>query len=141
VANHKMAVKRVTITAGLGSFLIAQALHQSVPHQTVAPTQSEADMQNTTTNRRPGTLETVASAFLLLAGIIVMIGSGDAFATLIAAVVILTVVWGMIREIEHHVRSRAELAPVIHLRRALTGQPDLEKTSAHASWRGTTAAA
>jgi hypothetical protein len=141
VATREMAVKRVTITARMGSFLIAQVLHKSVPHQTVAPTQSEVDMQNTMTNRRPGTLETVASAFLLLAGIIVMIGSGDAFATLVAAVVILAMVWGMIREIAHHVRSRTQLAPVIHLRPALTGQPGLEKTSARASWRGTTAAA
>ncbi len=98
-------------------------------------------MQSTTINRSMGTYETVASAFLLLAGIVVMIASGDAFAMLVATVVILTVGWGMIRQIEHRVRSRAALAPVIHLRPALIGQRHLEKTSAHPSWRGRSVAA
>lgn len=98
-------------------------------------------MQTATTNRRFGTYETAGSAFLLLAAIVVMIASGDAFAMLVAAVVILTVVWGMIREIEDRVRSRAGLAPVLHLRPALTGQRDLAKTSVHDAWRGPAAAA
>jgi hypothetical protein len=97
-------------------------------------------MQHTTTNRHPGTRDSVAGAFLLLAGIIVMIVSGDALALLIAAVVIVTLVWAMIREIEHRVRNRAELARVTHLRPASTGQRELKRTPAHASWHGPSAA-
>ena len=74
-------------------------------------------MQHTTTNRHPGTHNTVAAAFWLLAAIIVMIASGDALALLIAAVVIVTFVWGIIREIGHRVRNGAQLASVNHLRR------------------------
>lgn len=94
-----------------------------------------------TINRNSGTRDTVASAFWLLAGIIVLIVSGDAFALLIAAVVVVTLVWGLIREIERRVRHGADLAPVAYLRPASTGQLDLKRTSAHASWRGPSAAA
>ena len=59
---------------------------------------------------------------------------------LIAAVVIVTLVWGMIRGIQHRVRNRAELARVTHLRPASTGQRELKRTPAHASWRGPSAA-
>lgn len=97
-------------------------------------------MQHTTINRPPGTHHSVAAAFWLLAGIVVLIVSGDALAILIAAVVIATLIWGMIREIEHRVRNRGELALVTHLRPASTGQRDPKKTSAHASWRGPRAA-
>ncbi len=98
-------------------------------------------MQHTTTNRRSGTFETVASAFLLLAAIAVMVASGDAFAMLVGALVTLAVVWGMMREIGHHVPRRAEMAPVIHLRPALAGRRDADKASASASWHGPAAAA
>ena len=97
-------------------------------------------MQHTTTNRHPGARASVAGGFLLAAGIVVMIGSADALALLIAAVAIVTLVWGMIREIEHRVRNRAELAPVTHLRPASTARRHLKTTSSHASWRGPSAA-
>jgi hypothetical protein len=121
----------------LGSLPIAQVLLGVAPYETAAPTASEADMQDTTTNRHH---DTAAGAFLLLAGIIVMIASGDALALLIAAVVIVTLVWGMIRAIQHRVRNRAELARVTHLRPASTGQRELKRTPAHASWHGPSAA-
>jgi predicted PurR-regulated permease PerM len=73
-------------------------------------------MQNSTTNRRHETRDSVASAFLLVAGIIVMIASADAFAVLTAAVLIASLVWGSIREIQRRVRNRAALASVTHLR-------------------------
>jgi hypothetical protein len=100
-------------------------------------------MQHTTTNRRSGSYETIASAFLLVAGIVVMIASGDAFVMLVGAVVTLAVVWGMFREIGHHAHlpRSVELAPVIHLRPASSGQRDPQKTAAHASsWHGPAAA-
>ncbi len=100
-------------------------------------------MQRSTTMRHPGNHDTVAAAFWLVAGIIVMIASGDALALLIAAVTIVTLVWRMIRAIEHRVRNRAELAPVTHLRPALTARParpDHKNSSAHGSWRGPRAA-
>jgi Flp pilus assembly protein TadB len=124
----------------LGSLPIAQVLLDVPPYETVVPTASEADMQHTATNRHHGTRDSVAAAFLLLAGIIVMIASGDALALLIAAVVIVTLVWGMIRGIQDRVRNRAELARVTHLRPASTGQRELKRTPAHASWRGPSAA-
>jgi hypothetical protein len=98
-------------------------------------------MHQTTSNRDSGTHDTVAAAFLLLAGIIVLIASGDAFAILVATVVIVTLAWGLIREIEHRVRNGAQLAPVTHLLPASTGRLHLKKTSAHALWRGPGAAA
>ena len=69
-------------------------------------------MQTTTTSPRHGTRDSIASAFLLVAAIIVLIASADALAVLIAAVMIASLVWGLIREIQHRVRNRAELAPV-----------------------------
>ncbi len=97
-------------------------------------------MQHTTTNRHSGTRDSVAGALLLAAGIAVLIASADALAVMIAAVVIVTLVWAAIREIEHRVRNRAELAPVTHLRPTLASHRDLKTTSSHASWRGPTAA-
>jgi Flp pilus assembly protein TadB len=97
-------------------------------------------MQHSTTNRHPGARDSVAEAFLLAAGIAVLIASADALAVLIAAVAIVTVVWGMIRAIGHRVRNRAHLAPVTHLRPALASHRDLKTTSSHASWRGPSAA-
>ena len=97
-------------------------------------------MHHTTTNRHPGT-HNVAAVFWLLAGIIVLIATGDAFALVTVAAVIVTAVWWMIREIEHRVRNhRAEPANVIHLRPASTSQRQPNNTSAHASWRGPSAA-
>lgn len=100
-------------------------------------------MQQTTINRQPET-HNVGAAFWLLAGLIVLLASGDAFAFLTAAAVIVTAAWWMIREIEHRIRKTATRLPtVLELRPALTGQPlsgqrDLEKTPA--AWRGPRAA-
>jgi hypothetical protein len=97
-------------------------------------------MQHTTTNRHPGT-HNVAAAFWLLAGIIVLITSGDAIALLTAAAVIVTAVWWTVREIQHRVRNHHAVLPaVIHLRPASTSQRHPKNTSAHASWRGPNAA-
>jgi hypothetical protein len=97
-------------------------------------------MRQTTISGHPNTHHPIGEMVLLLAGIIVLIAFGDAFALVIAAAVIATLVWGMIREIEHRVRNRRELAPVTQLRPALAGQRDLKKTAAHASRRGPSAA-
>lgn len=51
-------------------------------------------MQHTTVNQRHETRDSVASAFLLVAGILVMIASADALAVLIGAVLIVSLVWG-----------------------------------------------
>ncbi|BBZ38712.1 hypothetical protein [Mycobacterium conspicuum] len=79
-------------------------------------------MQHTTVNQRHETRDSVASAFLLVAGILVMIASADALAVLIGAVLIVSLVWGLIREIRHRVRHRAALASVTHLPTASTGR-------------------
>jgi hypothetical protein len=97
-------------------------------------------MQQTTINRHPGIHDTVTGAFWLLAGVIVLIVSGDAFAVLIAAIVIVTTIWWTIREIEHRIRNRAPLATVIHLRPASTSQREPKNTPTHASRRGPSAA-
>jgi hypothetical protein len=114
----------------LGSLPIARVLPCMATNQKVTSTPSEADMQHTTINRHSGTRETVAAAFWLLAGIIVLIAAGDAFALLVAAVVIVTLTWGMVREIERRLRNHAELASVTHLRPASTGQRDPKTTPA-----------
>jgi hypothetical protein len=71
----------------------------------------------------------------------VVIAFGDALTVLAVAFAIVTTVWWIYREVEHRVeRNDAEMAPVTHLRPALTGQRDLKKTSPQASWRGPSAA-
>jgi hypothetical protein len=96
-------------------------------------------MKLTTTKRHQGSHHIVA-AFWLVAGIIVIIASGDALAVLIAAVAVVTLGWEMIRAIERRVRNRTKLAPVTQLRPALTARRDLKRTSAHGSWHGPRAA-
>jgi hypothetical protein len=96
-------------------------------------------MQLTTTKRQQRRHDTVA-AFWLVAGIIVMIASGDALALLIAAVAIVTLVWGMIRVIERRVRNRTDLVRVTQLHPALPAGRVLKRTSAHGSWLGPRAA-
>jgi hypothetical protein len=94
-------------------------------------------MQTTTTSPRHETRDSIAGAFLLAAGIIVLIASADALAVLIGAVMIASLVWGLIREIQHRVRNRAELAPVTHLRSvrqdAKTIPPQLLRHGANAA--------
>jgi cbb3-type cytochrome oxidase subunit 3 len=98
-------------------------------------------MWHTTISGHHGTHHTVAAAVWIVAGIIAVIAFGDALALLAFALAIVSAAWWIYREVEHRVeRNDAEMAPVTHLRRALTGQRDLKKTSAHASWRGPRAA-
>jgi hypothetical protein len=98
-------------------------------------------MRHTIISGRHGSHHTVAAAFWILAGIIVVIAFADALTLLAFAFAIVTTVWWIYREVEHRVdRNDAEMARVTHLRPALTGQRDLKKTSAHASWRGPSAA-
>jgi hypothetical protein len=57
------------------------------------------------------------------------------------ALAIVTTAWWILSAVEHRVeRNDAEMAPVTHLRPTLTDQRGLEKTSAHMSWRGPSAA-
>jgi ABC-type Mn2+/Zn2+ transport system permease subunit len=98
-------------------------------------------MRHTTISGHHGTHNTVAAAFWILAGIIAVIAFGDALTLLAIALTIVTTAWWIYREVEHRVKGNdAEMARVTHLRPALTGQRDLKKTSAHASWRGPSAA-
>jgi hypothetical protein len=98
-------------------------------------------MRHTTISGRHGTHHTVAAAFWILAGVIIVIALGDALTLLAVAFAIVTTVRWIYREVEHRVqRNDAEMAPVTHLRPALTGQRDLKKISAPASWRGPSAA-
>jgi hypothetical protein len=98
-------------------------------------------MWNSTISGHHGTHHTVAAAFWILAGIIVVIVFGDVLALSALAFAIVTTVWWIYREVEHRLeRNHAEMALVTHLRPALTGQSDLKRTSAHASWHGPRAA-
>ena len=94
-------------------------------------------MRHATISRHQVAHQTVA-AFWIIAGIFAVIVVADAFTLLALAIV--TTAWWIFREAEHRLeRKHAGMAPVIHLRPALTGRRDLKKTSAHASWRGPSA--
>lgn len=97
-------------------------------------------MQNTTIGRRQGNRETLGAAFWLVAGLIVLIASGDALALLIAAAAVVTIFWGMISAVRQHVRNRAEPAPVTQLRAAPAAGRDLKSHSSQQPWLGTHAA-
>jgi hypothetical protein len=95
-------------------------------------------MRHTTISGHQVAHRTVA-ALWIIAGTIAVIVVGDAFTLLALAIV--TTAWWILSEAEHRLeRKHAGMAPVIHLRAALTGRCDLKKTSAHASWRGPGAA-
>ena len=98
----------------------------------------------TTSSEQHGTHLPIAEALWILAGIILLIAFGDAL-TLLAlafAIVTMTTAWWIYRKAEHRAeRSGAQLAPVTRLRPAWTGHRDRKETSAHASWRGPSAAA
>jgi Flp pilus assembly protein TadB len=111
--------------------------------QAVKTTPSEADMQ-TTISGHDGTHLPIAEALWILAGIILLITFGDALVLLVLtfAVVIMTTAWWIYRKVEQRAgRNDAEFAAVTHLRPAWTGHRDRKETSAHASWRGPSAAA
>jgi hypothetical protein len=77
-------------------------------------------MRHTTTSGHHFAHQTVA-AFWIIAGIIAVIVVGDAFTLLALAIV--TTAWWIFREAEHRLeRKHAGMAPVIHLRPALTGR-------------------
>jgi hypothetical protein len=79
--------------------------------------------------------------FWILAGILLVLAFGD-FLTLLAGffAVAIPISW-VYRAVERRLeRNDAEMAPVSHLRPALTSQSDLKKTSAHVSWHGPWAA-
>jgi hypothetical protein len=98
-------------------------------------------MRHTTISGHHGTHHTVAAAFWILAGIIAVIAFGDFFALLAVALATATTARWIFREAEHRrERNDAGMAPVTHLRPVLTGQCELKKTSAHASWHGPRAA-
>ncbi len=71
-------------------------------------------MQTTTQNR--SNHPAVAPVFWLVVGVIVLIASGDAFALIVAATAIVTLIWAMVGSIQRRVRNRARLASVTHLR-------------------------
>jgi hypothetical protein len=98
-------------------------------------------MRHITISGYRGAHDAEAALFWIFAGIIVLIAFGDVLTLLGVAFAIVTAAWWISRRVEHRVaRHDAEMASVTHLRPALTGQRDLKKTSAHASWRGPSAA-
>ena len=98
-------------------------------------------MRHTIISGRHGSHHAVAAAFWILAGIIVVIAFADALTVLAVAVAIVTIISWIYSKVERRVaRNDGEMAPVTHLRPALSGQRDLKKTSGHASWRGPNAA-
>jgi hypothetical protein len=112
------------------------------PRHPVTQTLSEADMWHTTITGHHRDHHTVAAAFWIVAGVIAVIALGDAFMLLAVALAIVTIARWVYREATHRVVERNDtgMAPVTHLRSALTDQRDLKNTSAHASWRGPSAA-
>jgi hypothetical protein len=83
----------------------------------------------------------LASAFWIIAGIIAVMVFGDVLTLLAVALAIVTAARWIFLEAEHRLeRNDARMAPVIHLRPALSSQRDLKETSAQASWRDTGAA-
>jgi hypothetical protein len=86
----------------------------------------------------------ISEALWIVAGIIVMLGFGDAFvlSALAFGIVTVTGAWFTHHRAERREQTRdPEMAPVTDLRQALTAQSQSKKTSAHASWRGPCAAA
>ena len=80
----------------------------------------------------------------IVAGIIIMFAFGDAFvlSALAFGIVTMTGAWLTYRHAARRAESSdAEMAPVTHLRPALTAQRHPKKASAHESWRGPSAAA
>ena len=103
----------------------------------MTPTPSEADIRHIISGHHVA--HQMVAALWIIAGIFAVIVVGDAFTLLALAIV--TTAWWILSGVEHRVeRHHAEMAPVTHLRPALSGQRDLKKTSGHASWRGPNAA-
>ena len=95
----------------------------------------------TTLSGHRGAFDAEAVLFWIFAGIIMVIAFGDALTVLAVAVAIVTIISWIYSKVERRVaRNDGEMAPVTHLRPALTGQRDLKETAAQASWRGRSAA-
>lgn len=140
-------MKWVTITPDGAALTSLRRSTRRPPHQVVTPTPSEADLRQSTISGHRRTHHTVTAAvwivaaFWIVAGIVAVITLGGGLTRLAVALAIVTTEWWLISEVEHRMeRNDAEMAPVTHLRPALTSQPDLKKTSPHAPWRGTSAA-
>jgi hypothetical protein len=104
-------------------------------------------MWQTTISGHHGSHHTVAAAawivgaFWIVAGIVAVIALGGGLTRLAVALAIVATEWRLLSEVEHRFeRNDLEMARVTHLRPAPTGQSDLKKTSAPASWRGPRAA-
>ena len=100
-------------------------------------------MRQTTFSAHPGFHFPIAETLWVLAGIILILAYGDALvlSALALAIVWMTTAWWIHHRAAHGVqRNNAELASVTHLSRASTSRRDLKNTSAHANWRGPSAA-
>lgn len=136
-------MKWVTINPHWAAFPSLRRCANRLLVQAVKTTPSEVDTE-TTSSGQHGTHLPIAEALWILAGIILLIAFGDALVLLVLAfaVVAMTTAWWIYRKVEQRAgRNDAELAPVTHLRPAWTGHRDRKETSAHASWRGPSAAA
>jgi hypothetical protein len=136
-------MKWVTINPDWAAFPSLRRCANRLLVQAVKTTPSEVDME-TTSSGQHGTHLPIAEALWILAGIILLIAFGDALVLLVLAfaVVAMTTAWWIYRKVEQRAgRNDAVLAPVTHLRPAWTGHRDRKETSAHASWRGPSAAA
>jgi ABC-type bacteriocin/lantibiotic exporter with double-glycine peptidase domain len=87
-----------------------------------------------------------AETLWIVAGIVLLLAFGDALVLLVLAfaIVAITTAWWTYRKVaartERVARNDAQLASVSQLRPAFASQRDLKKTSAHAPWRGPSAA-
>ena len=118
---------------GSGSVAVAQAFLRLVAaSEGGSGIPSEVDMRyNTISGHSP-----IGEAVWIVAGIIIMFAFGDAFvlSALAFGIVTMTGAWFTHRQAERRAeRNDAEMAPVTHLRPALTGQRHLKKSSAHGS--------
>ncbi len=78
----------------------------------------------------------IGEAVWIVAGIIIMLAFGDAFvlSALAFGIVTMTGAWLTYRQAERRAdRCDTEMAPVTHLRTALTGERHVKKTSGHGS--------
>jgi hypothetical protein len=127
----------------LGSTSIAHAFQQTEPVSDGDPNRTEADMRHITTtiSGHHSAHDVQAALFWIFAGIIVVIAFGDVLTLLAVAFAIVTTAWWTSRKFEHRVaRNDAKMASVTHLRPVLIEQRELKSTTAHASWRGPSAA-
>jgi hypothetical protein len=134
-------VKWVTLTRRLGNLSVARALQQTVPINGDL-NRSEADMrQMTTINGHHGNHYVEATAFWILAGIIVVLAFGDFLTLLAGAFAIAIAITWVYRGIERGwQRNDARTASVSHLRPVPASPRDLKNASAHVSWDGPRAA-